>query len=254
MMTIDEAIRHCRDEADKQRQKAPQYEHAGLAHAAAGCEECANEHEQLAKWLEELLRRREEMAVQRGQSARLEEALLQARQRIKELEALAREAETLRRIAFDAERKARMEAICIRAKSVESTVLEKELARKRAPIIAVDFDGTLCENAWPGIGETKWETVQALVAARAAGARLILWTNRIGARLREAVEWAQARELEFDAINENLPETLAAFTTDCRKVYADIYLDDKAAQPSTAVLEALWETARGVMNGEEEQG
>lgn len=155
----------------------------------------------------------------------------------------------LRRMVFDAERKARREAARIRAKAVESTVLEKELARKHAPIIAVDFDGTLCENEWPGIGETKWDTVQALIAARAAGARLILWTNRVGPRLAEAVEWCRQRELEFDAVNENLPEVLAAFVTDCRKVYADIYLDDRAAQPSTAVLEQLWETARGVMNG-----
>lgn len=125
---------------------------------------------------------------------------------------------------------------------------EIELAKKRAPIIAVDFDGTLCENAWPDIGATKWETVQALIAARAAGARLVLWTNRVGARLREAVEWCRNRELEFDAVNENLPEVLAAFTTDCRKVYADIYLDDHAAQPSAAVLGQLWETARETMN------
>ena len=235
-MTIDEAIRHCREEADRQRQKVPQYEHVGLAHAAAGCDDCAAEHEQLAEWLWELKQRRE-----------------QAEAAVRERERIRAEAETLRRIAFDAERKARREAICIKAKSVESTVLEKELAQKRHPIIAVDFDGTLCENEWPGIGVPKWETIQALIAAQAAGARLILWTNRIGGRLREAVEWCRQRELEFDAINENLPETLAAFVTDCRKVYADIYLDDKAAQPSTVVLEALWETARAVMNGEPER-
>ena len=161
---------------------------------------------------------------------------------------LRAENEAIRRMVFDAERKSRAEAARIRAKAVESTVLEKELARKRAPIIAVDFDGTLCANEWPGIGATKWETVQALIAARAAGARLILWTNRVGPRLAEAVEWCRQRELEFDAVNENLPEVLAAFTTDCRKVYADIYLDDRAAQPSAAVLGQLWETARETMN------
>ena len=144
-------------------------------------------------------------------------------------------------------------------KATESTRREIELAQKRAPIIAVDFDGTLCENKWPDIGEAKWNTIQALIAAQTTGARLILWTNRVGARLREAIEWARNRELEFDAVNENLPETLAAFTTDCRKVYADIYLDDKAAQPSAAVLEQLFETARATMNeagkaGEEGQG
>ena len=130
----------------------------------------------------------------------------------------------------------------------EAVKPELALAQKRAPIIAVDFDGTLCENKWPEIGAPKWNTIQTLVAAQAAGARLVLWTNRVGARLREAVEWCRNRELEFDAVNENLPEIKAAFTTDCRKVYADIYLDDRAAQPSAAVLSALWETARGVMN------
>lgn len=139
-------------------------------------------------------------------------------------------------------------------RETESTRREVELAKKRAPIIAVDFDGTLCENEWPGIGETKWATVQALIAARVAGARLILWTNRVGARLTEAIEWCRARELEFDAVNANLPETLAYFGTDCRKVYADIYLDDRAAQPSAAVLEQLWETARSVMNEAAEAG
>ena len=100
-MTIDEAIRHCREEADRQRQKVPQYEHVGLAHAAAGCDDCAAEHEQLAKWLEELLRRREDMAVQRGQSARLEEALRQARIRINDLEAEVNEQLAKRADAYE---------------------------------------------------------------------------------------------------------------------------------------------------------
>ena len=58
-MTLDEAIQHCWDEADRQRQKVPKYEHIGLSYAAAGCEECAQEHEQLAEWLTELKQRRE---------------------------------------------------------------------------------------------------------------------------------------------------------------------------------------------------
>ena len=157
-------------------------------------------------------------------------------------EGIMREAELHEMMRRTAEQAARYQW------EIESTKREAELAKKRAPIIAVDFDGTLCENEWPGIGATKWETVQALIAARAAGARLVLWTNRVGARLTEAVEWARNRELEFDAVNENLPEIKAAFVTDCRKVYADIYLDDHAAQPSAAVLGQLWETARATMN------
>lgn len=58
-MTLDEAIAHCKEEAERQRQKVPQYEHLNLMYAAEGCKECAAEHEQLAEWLTELKQRKE---------------------------------------------------------------------------------------------------------------------------------------------------------------------------------------------------
>ncbi len=33
--------------------------------------------------------------------------------------------------------------------------------------------------------------------------------------------------LEFDTVNENLPEHIALYNNDCRKIYADRYIDDK---------------------------
>ena len=143
-------------------------------------------------------------------------------------------------------------AIAQRDWDTSATRREVELAQKPKPIIAVDFDGTLCENEWPGIGAAKQQTIDVLRTARACGARLILWTNRVGARLNEAVAWSREHGLEFDAVNENLPEVLAAFTTDCRKVYADIYLDDRAAQPCGPVLEQLWTRARAEVLTEEQ--
>lgn len=110
---------------------------------------------------------------------------------------------------------------------------------KRPLTIAVDFDGTLVENAWPEIGETRLDVLTAVKAAKTAGAKLILWTNRVGARLNDAVEWCRERGLEFDAVNENLPEVLVAFITDTRKIVADIYLDDKAVPPYPAQLSAM---------------
>lgn len=100
-------------------------------------------------------------------------------------------------------------------------------------IIAVDFDGTLCEQAWPEIGAPKWRVIQAVKAEQRRGARLILWTNRVGDRLQEAVEWCGARGLHFDAVNENLPETIERYGGDSRKVTADVYIDDKALRTST---------------------
>ena len=37
--------------------------------------------------------------------------------------------------------------------------------------------------------------------------------------------------LVFDMINENLPELVELYGNDCRKVNADIYIDDKAVNP-----------------------
>ena len=34
--------------------------------------------------------------------------------------------------------------------------------------------------------------------------------------------------VEFDAINENVPEIFETFGTEARKIYADIYVDDRA--------------------------
>lgn len=97
----------------------------------------------------------------------------------------------------------------------------------RRPIIAVDFDGTLCVSKWPEIGAPRFGVIAYCIAARATGSRLILWTNRNGKELEAAVEWCRGHHLEFDAVNENLQECIDAFGGDCRKVFADMYLDDK---------------------------
>lgn len=98
-------------------------------------------------------------------------------------------------------------------------------------VIAVDFDGTLCKQAWPEIGEENGILIEHLKAQQAAGARLILWTNREGDLLEEAVEWCKAHGLTFDAVNANLPELIDLYKNDCRKINADIYIDDKAVNP-----------------------
>jgi len=93
-------------------------------------------------------------------------------------------------------------------------------------VIAVDFDGCLCECAWPKIDEPHWPVIHAAQLAQCEGAALILWTCRIGERLNEAVEWCGEHGLVFDAVNDNLPERVAFYQANPRKVNADEYLDD----------------------------
>lgn len=101
-------------------------------------------------------------------------------------------------------------------------------------IIAVDFDGTLCENRWPDIGPPREGVVKYVRQQQRDGARLILWTNRRDERLEEAVAWCLEQGITFDAVNHNLPEIVERFGGDCRKVFADVYLDDRAMRPEEA--------------------
>lgn len=99
--------------------------------------------------------------------------------------------------------------------------------RKIPRITAVDFDGTLCESKWPDIGDPNNELLYILINRRAAGEKVILWTCRTGKYLEEAIAWCHDHLLDFDAVNESLPEVIDWMGGDSRKIYADEYIDDR---------------------------
>ena len=104
---------------------------------------------------------------------------------------------------------------------------EKALERVLPYIIAVDFDGTLCEAKFPAIGKPKTKVINTIKEYKSYGWKIILWTCRNNQYLTEAIEWCEKQGLEFDAINENLPEVEEMFGGYTRKLYADVYIDDK---------------------------
>ena len=95
-------------------------------------------------------------------------------------------------------------------------------------VYAVDFDGTLCEDKYPDIGAPNNALIISLILLRRQGHKLILWTCRGGEYLKKAVEWCKRQGLEFDVVNENLPERIQLYGNDCRKIGYDILIDDKA--------------------------
>lgn len=110
-------------------------------------------------------------------------------------------------------------------------VNNKQNERRKAmknKIIAVDFDGTLCENKWPEIGEPSKVVIEYLKERRENGDKLILWTCRVGEMLEKAIAWCAELGLEFDAVNENLPEIIESFGSDTRKIFANEYIDDRS--------------------------
>ncbi len=96
-------------------------------------------------------------------------------------------------------------------------------------IIAVDFDGVLCEKRFPQIGAPNKAMLIWLFTKKLEGHKIILWTCRAGKNLEDAVKWCDEHGLRFDAVNENLKENIEMYGTDTRKVYANIYIDDQNA-------------------------
>lgn len=94
-------------------------------------------------------------------------------------------------------------------------------------ILAVDFDGTLCRDRYPNIGEPNFTVINYLKLRKMQGWSIILWTCRTADLLDQAVHWCEQYDLTFDAINENLPQMIELYGGDTRKVFADEYLDDK---------------------------
>lgn len=96
-------------------------------------------------------------------------------------------------------------------------------------IIAVDFDGTLCEDIYPDIGCPNMWLIEQLKQFRAADEanRLILWTCRADEDLNRAVDWCANYGLYFDALNDNVIEHIQKYDFNTRKVFADLYIDDK---------------------------
>lgn len=93
-------------------------------------------------------------------------------------------------------------------------------------IIAVDFDGTIVEHKYPAIGKEIPYVIKTLKLFQKKGHKLILWTFRHGKDLEEAVKFCEDRGLSFYAVNNNF-DGEEFDNTYSRKIYADIYIDDR---------------------------
>ncbi|WP_066738242.1 hypothetical protein [Butyrivibrio sp. AE2032] len=95
-------------------------------------------------------------------------------------------------------------------------------------VFAVDFDGTLSFGEWPEVGPANHNLIEYLKDRKHSGDKLILWTCRAGDALDAAVDWCSGNGLEFDAINDNLPEVTEKYGNNSRKISCDVYIDDRA--------------------------
>ena len=92
--------------------------------------------------------------------------------------------------------------------------------------LAIDFDGTIVEDAYPKIGKPNAFAFETLKKLQQNGHRLILWTYRHGKSLDEAVAFCKKNGLEFYAVNCSFPNEVFD-PKKSRKINADLFIDDR---------------------------
>lgn len=89
--------------------------------------------------------------------------------------------------------------------------------------VAVDFDGTLCADTFPEVGEPKALVIDYVKRLAAEGSKIILYTSREnGTRplLNEAVAFCKAQGIPLYAVNENPGKTFTGLKWDSGAKYS----------------------------------
>lgn len=93
----------------------------------------------------------------------------------------------------------------------------------------MDFDGTIvADGVFPDIGELLPHSKRVLDKIVEHGGRIAIWTCRSGERELEVGEWLKSNEIPFETLNEPFPQNIEIYGEGGRKIFADIYIDDRS--------------------------
>lgn len=117
--------------------------------------------------------------------------------------------------------------------------LSKPKQEKKKIIYAIDFDDTICYVDYPTILKPipyAFEVLKILMKNK--NSIIILYTCRHDEELKSALDYLKMNGIEFDYVNENVKELIDKYG-DCRKIYADVYIDDHNYMGNSSI-EELW--------------
>ena len=93
--------------------------------------------------------------------------------------------------------------------------------------LAIDFDGTICEQSFPAVGLLKKDADKYIRKLAKDGHNIIINTCRSGKYEGMAQDFLDVNNIPYHYINGNLPQLIEHYGQDCRKISADVYIDDK---------------------------
>lgn len=94
-------------------------------------------------------------------------------------------------------------------------------------IITIDYDGTIVHDDYPRPGTLKLNAKEVINRLHEEGHHIIIWTCRIYKPLEDAIKLLEDNGIFYRQVNEHHPKMIIKYGNDTRKVFADIYVDDK---------------------------
>jgi hypothetical protein len=92
---------------------------------------------------------------------------------------------------------------------------------------AIDFDGTIVEDAFPKIGKLKPHVIRVMKRIVNSGGRIAINTCRCGKYAYAAQGFLDACSIPYHTFNETDRKIIEMYADNPRKLSADVYIDDK---------------------------
>lgn len=93
-------------------------------------------------------------------------------------------------------------------------------------IISIDFDGTIVHDMYPKIGTLR-DNAKTVINELYKEHYIIINTCRAGIFEAQVALFLKKNGINYHYINTNIPEQVEKYGQDCRKISADVYIDDK---------------------------
>jgi len=94
-------------------------------------------------------------------------------------------------------------------------------------MIAIDFDGTIADDAYPGIGDMMPGAGEVINRLYDSGYIIVIWTCREGELQKQAEKWLFDHGIKYHYFNANIPGQTTKYGYDSRKIGADVFIDDR---------------------------
>ena len=103
--------------------------------------------------------------------------------------------------------------------------------------IAIDFDGTIVEDNFPDSPKLKKGAKEIINYFKDMGCDICIWTCRDLWFATEVKSFLEVNEIKYDSINAG-----AEVYIHSRKIFADVYIDDKS------MIDFTWEKATDIIS------